>query len=100
LRVNANGSFDSGFSPAAFESTGEDLHLLEALQVLPSGKILVGGNFISVNGAPRNRIARLNADGTLDAGFNLPNGANNIVYDFSLQADGKILVSGAFTRRV
>ncbi|HEX8247388.1 MAG TPA: hypothetical protein VF599_04325, partial [Pyrinomonadaceae bacterium] len=98
FRVNANGSFDGSFSPAAFDNNGVLLNLLEALQVLPSGKILVGGNFITANGAPRNRIARLNADGTLDTGFNLPNGANNIVYDFSLQSDGKILVSGAFTR--
>jgi uncharacterized delta-60 repeat protein len=98
FRVNSDGSFDAGFSPAAFESNGADLNLLEALQVLPGGKILVGGNFITVNGTPRNRIARLNANGSLDTGFNLPSGANNIVYDFSLQADGKILVSGAFTR--
>ncbi|HEX9959532.1 MAG TPA: FG-GAP-like repeat-containing protein, partial [Pyrinomonadaceae bacterium] len=98
LRVNADGSADAGFSPAAFDNNGVLIDLLAALQVLPSGKILVGGNFTSVNGAPRYRIARLNANGSPDAGFNLPNGANNVVYDFSLQSDGKILVSGAFTR--
>ena len=40
-------------------------------------------------------IARLNADGTLDTGFN-PN-ANNDVYSIALQADGKILLGGRFT---
>src|SRR5207244_2226379 len=43
----------------------------------------------------RNRIARLNPDGTLDTAFN-PN-ANGGVYTIAVQADGKILAGGAFT---
>ncbi len=66
----------------------------------PDGKILIGGEFtaLSPNGGPlvtRNRIARLNADGTLDIAFN-PD-ANNSVYAIAVQADGKILVGGTFT---
>jgi uncharacterized delta-60 repeat protein len=68
--------------------------------VQPDGKILIGGDFTSVspNGGAavtRNRIARLNPDGTLDAAFN-PN-ANGGVYTIVVQADGKILVGGYFT---
>ena len=63
--------------------------------VQPDGKILIGGDFTSVLGVPRNRIARLNADGTLDAGFD-PN-ANNTVESIVVQADGKILIGGYFT---
>src|SRR4051794_32197109 len=42
--------------------------------VQPDGKILIGGDFttVSPNGGAavtRNRIARFNADGTLDTGF-------------------------------
>jgi hypothetical protein len=48
-----------------------------------------------VGGAGRNRIARVAADGTLDATFN-PN-VNNIVYSIAVQADGKILMGGEFT---
>ena len=44
---------------------------------------------------PRNHIARLNRDGTLDAAFD-PN-ADSIVYAIATQADGKILVGGSFT---
>ena len=67
--------------------------------VQPDGKILIGGSFTSLapNGGgavTRNRIARLNTDGTLDLAFN-PN-ADGIVHEFALQPDGKILVSGAF----
>jgi uncharacterized delta-60 repeat protein len=68
--------------------------------VQPDGKILIGGYFttLSPNGGPavpRNYIARLNTDGTLDTAFN-PN-ANNIVTSIAVQADGKILVAGYFS---
>ena len=43
----------------------------------------------------RNRIARLNPDGTLDTAFN-PN-ANSAVHAIAVQADGKILAGGAFS---
>ena len=33
-------------------------------------KIIIGGNFTSYNGSTSNRIARLNADGSLDITFN------------------------------
>jgi uncharacterized delta-60 repeat protein len=73
---------------------------VNAVVVQPDGKILIGGNFTMLSpngGAPvtRNRIARLNPDGTLDAAFN-PN-ADGVVYAIAVQADGKILVGGAFT---
>src|SRR6267143_6960283 len=67
--------------------------------VQPDGKILIGGTFttISPNGGvavARNRIARLNPDGTLDTAFD-PS-ANGDVYSIAVQADGKILVAGVF----
>jgi hypothetical protein len=37
--------------------------------VQPDGKLLVAGDFESVGGAVRNRLARLNADGSLDTSF-------------------------------
>jgi uncharacterized delta-60 repeat protein len=91
LRVNSNGSPDDSFSVPVN-------NIVQALTLQPSGKILVGGYFTSINNATRKRIARLNPDGSLDAGFDPPNGANNIVYDFFNQTDGKILVAGAFTK--
>src|SRR5438874_323271 len=67
--------------------------------VQPDGKILIGGDFttLSPNGGgavTRNRIARLNPDGTLDNAFN-PN-ASDAVFTIAVQADGKILVGGHF----
>src|SRR5437867_4474729 len=74
--------------------------LIRVAVVQADGKILIGGDFTSLSpngGAPvtRNRIARLNPDGTLDTAFN-PN-ANGVVISTAVQADGKILAGGAFT---
>ncbi|MBE2285889.1 MAG: IPT/TIG domain-containing protein [Prosthecobacter sp.] len=66
-----------------------------ATAVQPDGKTIIAGEFTSVLGVVRNNIARLNADGTLDAGFN-PN-ANGVVYSVAVQADGQILLGGTFT---
>src|SRR5205814_9705633 len=75
-----------------------------AVVVQPDGKILIGGNFttLSPNGGAvvtRNRIARLNPDGTLDTVFN-PNATGPLgspIVSIALQADGKILAGGNFT---
>ena len=69
-------------------------------RVQADGKILLGGTFTTLapNGGAtvtRNGIARLNPDGTLDAAFD-PN-ANSFLLSIAVQADGKILASGAFT---
>ena len=46
-----------------------------ASAVQADGKVLIVGNFTSYNGAARQRIARLNSDGTVDTGFNPGTGA-------------------------
>ena len=73
--------------------------IIRAVVVQPDGKILIGGDFttLSPNGGAavtRNRIARLNPDGTLDTAFN-PN-ANGEVDAIAVQADGKVLAGGVF----
>jgi uncharacterized delta-60 repeat protein len=91
-RLNADGSLDASFNPG----TGADTSV-RALALQPDGKLLIGGEFISYNGTPRNRIARLNADGSLDASFNPGTGANGWVLALALQPDGKLLIGGEFT---
>ena len=63
--------------------------------VQADGRIIIGGTFISMRGQPRNFIARLNADGSLDMNFNP--GTNSFVQTLKMQTDGKILVGGDFT---
>ncbi len=91
-RLNANGSLDASFTPGSGAS-GRILSL--ALQ--PDGKVLIGGNFTSYNGTPRHRIARLNANGSLDTSFNSGSGANSSVASLAVRSDGKVLLGGAFT---
>src|SRR5436190_12919065 len=52
-------SFDPGLQGATF-------HYVTSIAVQGDGKILVGGYFDHVGGQFRNKIARVNADGTLD----------------------------------
>src|SRR6185369_8192742 len=68
-----------------------------------NGKIFIGGYFSQYDGAPRNCIARLNTDGTLDGSFDPGTGFSQkgsggpaFVRAIAIQSDGKILVGGNF----
>jgi uncharacterized delta-60 repeat protein len=63
----------------------------------PDGKILIGGAFTQYGSLTRNRLIRLNADGTVDNTFNIGTGFNDWVHAIAVQTDGKILVGGDFT---
>ncbi len=99
-RLNADGSMDTTFQNGMAGISSLLANSVQSVVLQPDGKVLVGGNFDSVNGISRNNIARLNADGGLDDNFQ--NGMsgipvlNNYVYSVALQADGKVLVGGAF----
>jgi uncharacterized delta-60 repeat protein len=83
---------DGAFTPG----TGADDDVF-ALAFQPDGRIVLGGQFVSFNGAGRARIARLNEDGSVDGTFAPGGGANGNVYAVALQADGKVLIGGGFT---
>ncbi len=98
VRVLANGyqdpAFQGNFSP--WYNSGAD-DTINCVVLQPDGKILIGGNFTSFNGASRYRVARLNANGSVDTTFTPGAGANGKVFAISLQSDGKIYIAGAFT---
>ncbi len=86
--------------PAWEQSAADGFNLdadldVRVIVVQADGKALVGGNFTKIGEHARNRIARLNADGTLDAGFDPQ--ANGQIDSVVVQADGKLLVAGGFT---
>ena len=71
---------------------------VNAVGLQPNGAIVAGGAFTVANSVTRNRLARLNSDGTLDLGFaSRPGGANDAVRALALQSDGRILIGGDFT---
>lgn len=95
-RLNADGTLDSTFQNAPVGQVKSN-HNVRGIAVQPDGKIVIGGYFTLIDGVARNRIARLNADGTLDTTFNVGTGSNDNIEDVKLQSDGKILISGSFT---
>lgn len=93
-RLNPDGSRDTNFNA----SMGGSSHpKVLSLVVQPDGRIVVAGSFTNVNGVARNRIARLNRDGSLDTRFDPGLGANAVVYAVGLQADGQLVLGGDFT---
>lgn len=91
-RLNPDGSVDSTFDPGV----GPD-DIVFAMALQPDGRVIIGGQFTSVNGVSRNRVARLNADGTFDASFDPASGADDIVYALGLESDGKVIIGGSFS---
>jgi len=92
VRLNADGTIDP-----TFNGGGGFNGVPYTLSLQSDGKIIVGGNFSTYQGFPRNFLARLNSDGSLDATFSPTLGANNIIYSTAIQSDGKILLGGQFT---
>jgi uncharacterized delta-60 repeat protein len=93
-RLNPDGTMDASFDPGAGANG-----YVRCIVVQPDGKVLIGGWFTAVNGVTRNRIARLNANGSVDASFNPggSSGADDMIFSIAVQPDGKILVGGYFT---
>ena len=91
-RLDATGkvdlTFDTGFGAS---------NTVNALALCRDGKVLIGGAFANVNGVPRNRVARLHKDGSVDVTFNAGAGPNSQVLALVLQNDGKILIGGQFS---
>ncbi len=67
-----------------------------SIAVQSDGKILIGGVFTTYAGTTRQRVARLNIDGSLDTSFDSSSGASSIVSLIAVQSDGKILIGGGF----
>jgi len=98
VRLNADGTADVSFVPAAFANAGSNA--FNCVTVQSDGRILIGGYSSQDDGFgnfyPRAILMRLNANGSLDNTFTNGNGAFNGAFIFSvaLQVDGKILIGG------
>ena len=96
VRLNSDGSRDTGLAALAANPFLANLALVTPA---PGGKIYLGGNFTSIS-APtatvRNRLARLNADGTLDPSFDPAGGPNGEVRVINVLDDGRLLIGGFF----
>jgi uncharacterized delta-60 repeat protein len=92
-RLFLDGNVDESFLPGA----GIPPDIFDAINTLalqPDGRILIGGDFRTVNGVSRGFIARLGPEGGLDQSFapSFDDSVSKIVR----QPDGRLLVAGRF----
>lgn len=103
-RLKANGSLDSGFGRngiSSFPVFAGGFNLAVGLAIQPDGKIVTGGMANDGSSANQVFIARLNANGSLDAGFGRGgigiydiNDEDERITDLRIQRNGKILICG------
>lgn len=91
-RLNVDGKIDKSFN-AGLGTDGT----INTLAIQPNFKMIIGGDFTSYNGYEANKIARINANGSLDKKFKVGDGPNNSITKILIQPNGKIIVAGNFT---
>ncbi|MEM0575238.1 T9SS sorting signal type C domain-containing protein [Flavobacterium polysaccharolyticum] len=92
VKILPNGAVDTSFVIGSGASG-----LIEKVEIQLDGKIIIGGGFSSFNGVSVGKIARLNANGSLDTSFVTGVGFDNNVSAIGVQSDGKIILGGSFT---
>lgn len=90
FRLNPDGTLDSSFANAAWNSTSFDINNLIFDK---QGRIYLAGQFDDYNGIQRGGILRLKPNGTLDSAYNPINGptGGTFIRDIMLQPDGKLV---------
>jgi uncharacterized delta-60 repeat protein len=101
IRLTANG--DTTLAQAAFALPGRTETLVQDLVVLPSGKVVIAGHTVGLDGLHDFFVARFNADGALDptfgdggSGFRVDNfGGDDTVGGMVISpSGGGVIVSG------
>lgn len=76
-------------------------NVVYAVAPVADGGSFIAGEFTSVDGIPRGRVARLNAQGEVDQNFKPLTGANDYVNALAVYTQGpdagKVLIGGGFT---
>ncbi|UTN05087.1 T9SS sorting signal type C domain-containing protein [Flavobacterium bizetiae] len=84
-------ALDDGQSGDGFDST------VRTLSLQPDQKLIVGGEYLSLNGIPSSYLTRLHSNGMIDESFDTGTSFNGKIYASYIQSDGKIIVGGNFT---
>ncbi|MFY8033944.1 MAG: delta-60 repeat domain-containing protein, partial [Flexibacteraceae bacterium] len=91
--LNSNGSLDTVFTNHLNTANGN----IVAFTADELGRVYIGGAFTSYSSIGRNKIARLNPDGSLDLTFNPGTGFNGPVNYLVKTSDNKIIALGQFS---
>ena len=88
LRLNSDGTVDPTFNAGTADGQ------VNAMLLLSTGRIFLGGNFSNFNGQPRGNLVQLNEDGSV---FTPVYNLNGEVLSLAVDAGGRVFVGGAFT---
>ena len=95
VKLLPNGEIDPDFNK---DGVGAANGPVTSIMPVRDGKFVIAGSFTGYNGTSINRIARINADGTLDATFNTGGtNANAAVFDLDTLSNGNLIAVGSFT---
>ncbi len=94
-RLNQDGTLDAGYNPE-FRSSGISNYSLDSFAERQDDRLLIGGNFETVNGVARSRIVQLTKDGAVDLSLRIQLPQNFVRPIVAAQSDGKILVAGFY----
>lgn len=102
VRLNTDGSIDTSFVThlgTGVPSTSPNAYQVQAIAIDSLGRILVGGNFTTFNGAAVHYLVRLNTDGTRDTSFDavLGTGPNSDIQAIAVDSQNRIALGGNFT---
>jgi len=106
MRLNADGSPDSGFGSSGIVRTpiGGVTDIANAIALQPDGRIVLAGSAVAADGRADFALARYDSSGTLDTTtFNSPHGfvmtpigpGEDIAYAVNVMPWGRILAAGA-----
>jgi uncharacterized delta-60 repeat protein len=88
-RIETDGSADLSFN----QGSGIN-QMVNSVLVQSNGRILVGGEFHTVNGVPSHTLVRLDSNGNIDSVNYFP--GYGVILTIKEQVDNKVLISGSF----
>jgi len=96
--ISQNGTVDPAFNPGAGFNDSAMSIVADPIR----NNVVVAGYFTDYDGNTVGRIARVNTDGSMVAGFPAPNegnseGANGPIRCVTRQPDGRLIIAGEFT---
>ena len=102
-RLNADGSLDTTFNASVSvipQDTATPPVAVYVINLLPDGRMYVGGNFYAADGVSRRYLARLNADGSLDASFDPGDVITNSVQTIATQRDNRVIAGETVNKKI
>jgi len=92
VKIKTNGNQDTTYLAGGFNQNPT------VILIDSNDELYVGGDFTNYSGLTRNRLIRLNSDGSLDNTFNIGTGFSGGSVDaLFIDSGGKILCGGSFT---